>query len=129
MVDRRRLAAYALVVLGGIVAAVVPEAVKGTLGDQALLALSVGGGVVMWAGAMWAERLQHTVGCADERLTQIHYRAGWLAFGTLLGVLIVTTFALGNTDYTIETGYLLAGLLFVGLGVFLGTIAVLKRRM
>ncbi|MHB9288378.1 hypothetical protein ACKVMT_15215 [Halobacteriales archaeon Cl-PHB] len=126
---RKRYAAWSVALVGALLATVLPDALEGTLGDPVLLGLSVVGGTTLWAGAMWAEHLQHTEGCADERLTQIHLRAGWVAFWTMVGLTMVLGFALGNTDYTLQTGYLLALPLFVGVVVFMGTVAVLKRRM
>ncbi|MFB6251196.1 MAG: hypothetical protein ABEI27_05845 [Halobellus sp.] len=123
---RERFGAWALLGVGIVLVAVLPEAIGQSLSSDALLALSVVGGVVVWAGATWDDVICRRY--RDERVAEIHYRAGYntaLAFSALLGTLI---FVVTNLDRSVSVA-MLTGVLFGSLAVYFGTVAWLKRQM
>lgn len=117
--------AWASIVVGAVLVYGIPTFVD-SLPDDRLLALSVGGGAMVWLGAIWEDVLQQ--GTRDERFAAIHYRAGYttmLALVALIGTLM-------SVAMNLETGFgrlWLGGSLVVALVVYLASVAVYRRRM
>lgn len=126
MIERHRLAAWVLMAVGVVLVVGIPEVIEGSASTAVLLGLSVAGGVLLWAGAIWDDTLCRAE--RDERVAEIHYRAGYntaLAFGALNGMVIFVT---TNLDMRVSVTAI-AATLGAGLAVYFGSVAWLRRTM
>lgn len=132
--DRRRLAAWTLFTVGGLLAVVVPSAFEAELSTTAVVVLSIGGGAVLWAGALWDEHIRHRdeSGCVDERIAQIHYRAGFNAFWAAMAIGTTASFTLVNVEIAeiaVDPSELLVPIIVGGMVVFFASTRYYKRVM
>jgi hypothetical protein len=126
MLRRERIAAFALMVIGGVLVAGVPSLVGETLSRELLLGLSVVGGGILWGGVLWDDTICRRG--RDERQAEIHYRAGYNT-AIALFVLIGMVFSVAvNLDAAVPTMSLWV-LTVAGLVVYFGSVVWLKRRM
>jgi hypothetical protein len=126
MLDTTRYAPWAVLTVGALV----------VMGSQLLgpprgthLALTFGGGALMFGGIVWAElRSEH--GClVDERHAEIHHRSGYFAFTVLGALLVVGTLMLTNTGVSAPAEPLLFGAALFGLVAYRGSVEWHKRTM
>jgi hypothetical protein len=123
---RERLLGAGAVALGLALATVVPNLLAGTLGEASLVALSVGGGGLMFAGAVYDDAACRAE--RDERQAEIHYRSGYnalLALAAAVGILFTT---MVNLDTAVGPLVLWAVLLSA-LPVYFGSVQYYRRVM
>lgn len=126
MVDTTRYAPWAVLTAGALT--VMASQLLGPA-RRAHLALTFGGGALMFAGIVWAE-LRSENGClVDERYAEIHHRSGYFAFTVLGALLVVGTLMLTNTGLSAPAGPLLFGAAMFGLVVYRGSVEWYKRTM
>lgn len=126
MADTTRYAPWAVLTVGALV----------VMGSQLLdparevhLALTLGGGVVMVLGIVWAD-LRSTHGClVDERYVEIHHRSGYFGFVVMGALLVVSALVLLNTGIAVPADGLLMAVALLGLVAYRGSVSWYKRTM
>lgn len=126
MIRRSRIAAAAIGGIGVLLATVLPGLLGTDTPQNVVLGLSVAGAALIWTAAIWDDTICRRQ--RDERVAEIHYRAGYntaLAFGALNGTLI---FVGTNLDTAVSVTTI-GNTLVAALVVYFGSVAWLKRSM
>lgn len=126
MVNNRRLAAWAVMGIGLALVVGVPSVLGDGASTELLLGVSVVGGTVAFAGALWDDTICRSE--RDERMAEIHYRSGYNALLALAALLGTVFFTAVNLDIAVDSMVLWAALM-AGLAVYFGSVAWFKRTM
>jgi archaellum biogenesis protein FlaJ (TadC family) len=112
--------------VGGLLATATPTLLAAHLTGAVTVALSVGGGLVLFAGALWDDTVCRRG--RDERQAEIHYRAGYNAMLALVALFGTLLFAMVNVDYRPGPTVVWA-LTMTALPLYFGSVAYYRRVM
>jgi hypothetical protein len=126
MPERTRLPAWTVMAVGAILATVVPTATGDALSEPLLLGLSVVGGLVLFAGALWDDTVLRRG--RDERQAEIHYRSGYNGMLALVALFGTLFFAMVNLEMRPDPTVVWA-LSMTVLPVYFGSVYYYRRVM
>lgn len=126
MANPRRYAAWTVFGIGAL------AVIGGDLVEpsrETYLALTIGGGVLMFLGIVAADLLS-TEGClVDEWFVEIHHRPGYFTFVVLGALLVTGGLGLTNIRLVAPAEIALFGTAVIGLAAYRGSVSWLKRTM
>jgi hypothetical protein len=124
--DRERLAAWGVMAAGIGLALVAPTVGAELLTDPVAVALTVGGGLVLFAGALWDDTICRRD--RDERQAEIHYRSGYNAMIVLVALFGTLFLAMVGVDYR-PAPLVVWALTMAMLPVYYGSVLYYRRVM
>lgn len=124
MVRSNRYFPWFLGAIGIVLVAILPVFLD--VSRNVVLWLALGGSVILWIGGIWRDSLRRSQ--RDERVAEIHYRAGYNTSLALVVQLGTLSFVLSTVEVNITTSVIL-GMLFVAAVVYRGSVEWLKREI